>query len=79
MIDFTSAVNIAVGCVMAANMDTKTKSQVIESLREMEKQIEKLEEQNIAQHNMIEALGERNEWLTLENHELGVMIVGENE
>ena len=57
MIDFTSAVNIAVGCVLAANVDIKTKSQVINSIREMEKRIEKLEEQNIAQHNMIEMLG----------------------
>ena len=57
MIDFTSAVNIAVGCVLAANVDIKTKSQVIDSIREMEKQIEKLEDINSAQHNMIEMLG----------------------
>ena len=56
MIDYTRAVNIAVGCVMAANVDSKTKAQVIEALREMEGQIEKLEEQNCAQHNMIEML-----------------------
>lgn len=51
------AVNIAVGCVMASAMDTMTKFKVIEALRGMEKQIERLEGQNIAQHNMIEMLG----------------------
>ena len=75
MIDYTSAVNIAVGCVM----DSKTKAQVIEALREMEAKVEKLEDINSAQHNMIEALAERNEWLEMENHRMGEVIVGENE
>lgn len=57
MVDFTSAIEFAVACVLAADVNIKTKSQVIDSIREMENQIEKLEEQNIAQHNMIEMLG----------------------
>ena len=54
MIDYMSAVNIAVGCVMAANVDSKTKAQVIEVLREMEGKIEKLEEQNCGQRLDVE-------------------------
>ena len=48
-------------------------------INEQRMKIEHLEDINSAQHNMIEALAERNEWLVLENHGMAEMIVGENE
>ena len=62
---------------MASRCENMAQAEAI--INEQKSQIEKLEDINSAQHNMIEALAERNEWLTLENHRMAEMIVGENE
>lgn len=42
--DFEKAINIAIGCVMASHMENKEKREVIETLRELEEYLEKIQD-----------------------------------
>lgn len=44
IVDYERAINIAIGCVMASHMESKDKREVIETLRELEEYLEKIQD-----------------------------------